>query len=110
MASTPSTQRVLALMSKLLCVPTSESLLAQFHLVTVGLFTFLLDLSIIGVAFTSTSSSLTDAREDDCSEEEGSSGAATSVYGQLGGLGKGGELLSERKVRNFRCGDGLCNC
>jgi hypothetical protein len=96
-------------MSKLLGVPASESLLAQFHLVAISLFTLLFDLGVVGVAFASALASLTDAGEDNRAEEKGTSCTATTVDSQLGGLWKSLEFLSERQVRNGSCGDGLSN-
>jgi hypothetical protein len=96
-------------MSDLLGVPASEPLLAQFHLVAISLFTFLFDLGVIGVAFTSALSSLTDAGEDNCEEEEGSSGTATTVDCQLGSLRESLKFLSEREVGDSGCSDSLGN-
>ena len=110
MASTPTTQRILALSSKLLCVPASKTLLTQFHLITISFFAFLLSLGVVGVTLASASSSLTDAGEENCREEKGCSSTATTVDGQFGALWESGELLSHGKVRCAGCGDGLGNC
>jgi hypothetical protein len=96
-------------MGDFLGVPASESLFAQFHLVAIGLFTFLFDLGVIGVAFTSALSSLTDAGEDNCEEEKGSSGTATTVDCQLGSLRESLEFLCHSEVRDSSCSDGLGN-
>jgi hypothetical protein len=94
-------------MIELFFVPASESLLAQFHLVAVGFLTFLLDLGIVVIALLATFSSLTDAREEDRREEEGSSGTAASVDCQLGRLWKSLEFLSHRWVRSLGCDNSL---
>ena len=109
-ASAPAAQCVFALMIELFLVPASKSLLAQLHLVTVGLFTFLLNLSVVGVALASALASLTDAGEENCEEKKGSSGSAATVDGQLGSLRQSLEFLCHGEVRSGSCDNRLVDC
>ena len=70
--------------SILLVVPASKPLLAQFHLVTISLFTFLFDLGVVCVAFFSALTSLADAGENDRKKKKSAGSAAAAVDGQLG--------------------------
>jgi hypothetical protein len=74
-------------------VPASKTLLAELHLVPVCFFTFLLDLCVVGVAFSTAGSALTNAGEQERREKESACRATSTVDGELGSLGKSGELL-----------------
>ena len=109
-ASAPTTQCILALMIELFLIPASKSLLTQLHLITVRLFTFLLNLCVVCVALTSALASLTDAREENCEEKKGSGSSAATVDGQLGSLRQSLEFLGHGEVRSGSRDNGLVDC
>ena len=92
-SSTPTSKSILALLLISTIIPASKTLLAELHLVSVCLFTFLLDLGIVCIAFTTAGAALTEAGEEESGDEKSACCAASAVDCEFGTLGKGGELL-----------------
>lgn len=79
MGSSPTTERVISLGG--VGVPASLTLLAELHLVFVGIFALVIDLRAVGLAFTNALAALTDAGEDECGEEDSNGSSTPTVDG-----------------------------
>jgi hypothetical protein len=107
MSSAPASESIFALLLISTIVPAPETLFAELHLVLVCFFTFLLDLGVVCVAFTTAGATLTDTGEEEGGKEKSACCTASAVDCKLGTLGKGGELLGHGKGGGFGFDDRL---